>query len=420
MMVRQQRLVMTISLALSLYAQASRAELAHYYEIDRDSLDAPTTHDSGNKPALNGTRSSRLTLTVGRTGNHEDRALLFEGTRGDDLVYVDFPEYDFTDNFTISAWVRPNSLPPNMMMILSNAKGSMSRNSGFGFHLSTWLGDGGFGNLHLEAGDNTAAEEGRRNDAGTPPNIVELDGETWQHVAIAVDRAAGLAEMYYEGERLTSGVDTSIHREFNTIAPWRIGAFTGGLPLSFHGAMDEIAIWDETLTAEQIQNVVRFGARCYNRLGVDGDFDGDSVLSSVDIDRLMNEIAAETNQTPFDLNCDGAVNDGDRDDWLAQASTANGFAEPLLVGDSNLDGTVNANDLNALALNWRQDVHDWTAGNFTGGGVNAADLNGQALNWRQSVPAATSTSAPVPEPSASLLTIVTFALVCRRRKCRTD
>ena len=81
-----------------------------------------------------------------------------------------------------------------------------------------------------------------------------------------------------------------------------------------------------------------------------------------------------------------------------------------IFGDTNLDGRVNATDLNSLALNWRAtDATSWGQGDFNGdGNVNATDLNELALNWRSGVTQA----AAVPEPSsaASLLVVglVTF------------
>ena len=149
------------------------------------------------------------------------------------------------------------------------------------------------------------------------------------------------------------------------------------------------------------------------------DFSGDGACDTTDIDQLMNEIAAGTNGAAFDLNIDGAVNDEDRDEWLAQASLENGFAKSLLLGDADLDGSVNSNDLNVLALNWRQEnTHAWTGGNFTGAAVDAADLNALALNWRKSVSMASKASAPVPEPSAFLLSLVGLALIWKRARRR--
>ena len=147
------------------------------------------------------------------------------------------------------------------------------------------------------------------------------------------------------------------------------------------------------------------------------DFDRNQSCAVSDIDQLMNEIAAGTDNILFDLNGDVRVNDGDRDQWLRLAAQVNGFAQPYLIGDGNLDGVVDPVDLNALALNWRQDSHDWSGGNFTGAAVNSADLNALATNWRQSVPLASDASAPVPEPSALLLTVFGLVLIWRRPRC---
>ena len=48
------------------------------------------------------------------------------------------------------------------------------------------------------------------------------------------------------------------------------------------------------------------------------------------------------------------------------------------------------------------------------GMVNAADLNSLALEWRQAIPMASSANAPVPEPSAMLLSVLGLVLVWRR------
>ena len=87
-------------------------------------------------------------------------------------------------------------------------------------------------------------------------------------------------------------------------------------------------------------------------------------------------------------------------------------------GDANLDGSVNATDLNALALSWRTNTTSWAHGDFTADGkVDAADLNALALNWRRGVVAAPSVAA-VPEPGALSVVGVAFAgvaLLSRRK-----
>ena len=82
-----------------------------------------------------------------------------------------------------------------------------------------------------------------------------------------------------------------------------------------------------------------------------------------------------------------------------------------LLGDANLNGSVDSGDLNNLALSWRQDIALWSAGDFNANGVvNAGDLNELALHWRESIPSAASA---VPEPAAATLAVfVIVAVAC--------
>ena len=154
------------------------------------------------------------------------------------------------------------------------------------------------------------------------------------------------------------------------------------------------------------------------------DFDGNTSCDIGDLNALLliGPLAAGVSVVPgendaFDLTSDGTIDTADVNQWLADAASRNGFAAPYLDGDSNLDGTVNAADLNNLALNWNDDVLLWSAGDFTADGkVNAADLNALALNWRQSIPAASAVGMAVPEPSTWFLTFFGLALIWRRSR----
>ena len=143
----------------------------------------------------------------------------------------------------------------------------------------------------------------------------------------------------------------------------------------------------------------------------------DLILDFNDINALIAAIANGTDNPLFDLNGDGAVDDEDISVWRSAGAFQNGFSQPYLLGDANLDGAVNSNDLNKLALNWRQNVALWTSGDFTADGiVSEADLNMLAINWLQAIPLIASNAIPVPEPSSFFLTLVGLALVGVLRK----
>ena len=132
------------------------------------------------------------------------------------------------------------------------------------------------------------------------------------------------------------------------------------------------------------------------------DFDGNGLLDVDDIDSLVASIVGGLNEQAFDLSGDGLVDLDDLSIWLDDAATHNGFAESYLLGDANLDGTINATDLNKLAIHWEQAVARWSAGDFNADGtIDAADLNSLGQNWLQSI-AMTSPTA-VPEPMSHFL-----------------
>ena len=117
---------------------------------------------------------------------------------------------------------------------------------------------------------------------------------------------------------------------------------------------------------------------------------------------LLEEMGQAVPRTWFDLTGDELVTLDDRSAWVELRGT--------FIGDANIDGQVNAADLNSLALNWRaDDAGSWEQGDFNGDGhVNAIDLNELALNWRSGAV----TTAAVPEPSSSLPLAFAVVVLC--------
>ena len=136
---------------------------------------------------------------------------------------------------------------------------------------------------------------------------------------------------------------------------------------------------------------------------IDCDFNGDGMCTTDDVDLLVAEIVAGTNDTGFDLTGDGSVGQDDLDIWLSSAATENGKGAPYLPGDANLDGTVDAADLNQVGINWQGSPNMWSSGDFDASGrVDAGDLNLLGINWQQMIPMLAPANS-VPEPATLCL-----------------
>ena len=130
--------------------------------------------------------------------------------------------------------------------------------------------------------------------------------------------------------------------------------------------------------------------------GISGDFDGNGVYECADIDQLVGEIAAGTNNGSFDLTGDGVVNLADRDAWLAEAGAAQlASGNSYLLGDANLDGVVDVSDFNLWNGAKFTNNDTWCNGDFNADGVtDVSDFN----LWNMNKFTSADTQA-VPEPT---------------------
>lgn len=240
-------------------------------------------------------------------------------------------------------------------------------------------------------------------DQGLSPGLygtTELLQGQWYHVAGTYD--GDVMELYI------NGVPESIFGVLDSTGAEWVPEWSGNIPPgdqlqlkygpeSLTGAIDEVMILNRALSIEEISEILAG----WDSLApsVSCDFDDNMACDIDDINSLMQEIAAGTNDADFDLTGDGAVDLDDRDAWLASAGTQNGQPGPYLAGDANLSGIVNAEDLNAVGINWQGASNDWSDGNFDAvSGVAAGDLNILGISWQQS--SAPAAANAVPEPSA--------------------
>ena len=101
------------------------------------------------------------------------------------------------------------------------------------------------------------------------------------------------------------------------------------------------------------------------------DFNGDTVCDGVDINLLQaNIVTGPADPAMFDLTNDGNVTLVDRDQWLALAGAENlPSGNAYLLGDANLDGTVDGQDFIAWNGSKFTANSNWTNGDFNSDGT---------------------------------------------------
>ena len=138
-----------------------------------------------------------------------------------------------------------------------------------------------------------------------------------------------------------------------------------------------------------------------------GDYNGDSELTSADIDLLSAAVRNGTSDSAFDLTNDGLLTNADREEWISIAG--------VLLGDADFSGTVAVSDFLALSRSFGN-AGGWAEGDFDGSGnIAVPDFLTLSRNFGQSTSAAAAVTA-VPEPSGlMLLASLAVALPLRRR-----
>lgn len=141
-------------------------------------------------------------------------------------------------------------------------------------------------------------------------------------------------------------------------------------------------------------------------MSVNGDFNGDTFYDCTDVDALVGEIAAGTNNPDFDLTGDTFVNNDDLNAWLVEGGANNPDetdGNPFLAGDANLDGFVDGLDFIEWNANKFTTLPEWCSGDFNADGfVDGLDF----IIWNSNKFTSSSGNAAVPEPGTCVLTLL--------------
>lgn len=160
-----------------------------------------------------------------------------------------------------------------------------------------------------------------------------------------------------------------------------------------------------------IDNIILRGA-------LRGDFDKNNIVDVTDVNLLLSEVKAGTNQIEFDLDSNGTVDQDDIRVMLNAADILNSY-----VGDANLDRQFDSGDLvlvlqagvyeDNLPMNASWESGDWNGdGDFDSGDlVFALQDGGYEQGMRPAV-------AVVPEPSSLILLALGILLATGARSRR--
>lgn len=193
-----------------------------HWRFDGDTVD---TSGGGHVASLNNNSSFSVDAAVG------DQALALDGIND----YVSTDNFNLGSEFSISMWAKVNSGHSNIQTLLANTSGGAPAD-GFRFFVNEYLTTSG--SIRFETQNGLLG--GR---AFTPLGSFVFD--QWNHVAVTVDRTAGVVHIYYNGADLT--VDSTALTSFEVDGPLELGRMFGSFALN--GGIDDLRIYDRVLTA---------------------------------------------------------------------------------------------------------------------------------------------------------------------------
>ena len=262
----------------------------------------------------------------GHTGEAGDYAVSLQG-EDDDYVVIPPTEETF-EEITITAWV--NGLQTGAWAGLVVSRDG-AQPIGLDFHDFD-------GTLTYIWNDNSAETWGFISE-------VEVPEDEWTFVALTIDEDQAVLYAGPKGGDLDFAANEIFHFEQENFTEWRWAEddCCGG-SRNFSGLMDDVSIWNEALSEDDIAALHSGTSNPLTLRGggqIDGDFDGSGSLDVGDIDLLANEILAGTNAPSFDVNNDSVVDQSDLASWVSDL-------RKTWIGDANLDGEFNSSDFVAV------------------------------------------------------------------------
>ncbi len=181
------------------------------------------------------------TLTNGPTySSANGGSIVFDGV--DD--FVDFSQYNFGNEITISCFFRP-SLIANIQTIFANT-GAPLTPTGFKFYFNGYYNNTRA--IYIELGNNTTGDV----PVYTANSTIVYD--VWQHAACTLSKTTGIGKIYYNGNLAASNALGITN--YDTNRAFRIARFPSGNELfPLNGRISHYCIYNRALSdAEILQN----------------------------------------------------------------------------------------------------------------------------------------------------------------------
>ena len=163
-----------------------------------------------------------------------------------------------TSDFSISLWVKADGTNHDKS-IISNK--NWRKGSNRGWSLSTSQGKPHF---------NFTAENGGRIDLKCPDGQIIHDGN-WHHVVASVKRGE-VIDLYYDGEKSTSGDISSRNGSVDTGLPIRLGK-DGNNDFAFVGNIDDVRIIDYAIGSKYVKSLYESGLKPAEMSGIGNALD---------------------------------------------------------------------------------------------------------------------------------------------------
>lgn len=185
-----------------------------------------------------------LFITRKKASDPNTHSIDLEATSSQYLSITDASQtgLDLTTDFTIEAWVNPESQPGTYTIASKYQESGSNRN-----YIFQYFDDAATKKLRLLVNSNGQAGN------NTFLDITQtLSNATWAHVAVTYDLSAGQAEFFVNGSSIgtVSGGPTTLA---NGTAEFQIGAEqTNGQ--HWDGLIDEVRIWNDIRTGTEISN----------------------------------------------------------------------------------------------------------------------------------------------------------------------